>query len=194
MVSPVFNRPLLLAILVTTAIIGIVTAISRNGSHGAPPVRSAFQQLPRNIDIALHKARFSELHNGSVVWELDADRVEYDKSGDLAHLSGISMNVLRPRNAGRISLRADSGDFQAASKNVLLRGNVHVFSGDDVSFDTSALDYDAARSQFSTTAPVTFKQRRLTLKAVGMELSVDDQRARFKSPLEATIAGVTALK
>jgi LPS export ABC transporter protein LptC len=194
MVSPVFIRPLLLAILVTTGIICIVTVISRNGSHGVPPVRSAFQQLPRNIDIALHKARFSEMQDGSVVWELDAERVEYDKSGELAHLNGIRMNVLRSGSSGTIQLNADSGDFYAASKNIRLRGNVHVQTGEGATFDTSAIEYDAARSLLSTTTPVFFRQQRLTMKAAGMVMSVDDQRARFTSPLEATVAGVGGLK
>jgi len=194
MVSPVFIRPLLLAILVVTAIIGIVAVISRNDSHGVPPVRSAFQQLPRNIDIALHKARFSEMHDGSVVWVLDAERVEYDKSGELAHLNSISMNFLRSGVAGTILLNADQGDFNAASKNMRLRGNVHVQTGEGATFDTSAIEYDAAGSQLSTTAQVIFRQQRLTLKAAGMIMSVDDQHVRFTSPLDATVSGVGAKK
>jgi LPS export ABC transporter protein LptC len=189
MESPVFIRPVLLAILATTAIIGIVSVKSRNGSHSLQPARSALQQLPRNIDIALQKARFSEMHDGSVVWELDAERVEYDKSGEMANLKVIRMNFHRSKAAGTVTVTADSGEYHAASNNVRLRGNVRVQTGEGASFDTTDLEYDAVRSQLSTTDPVIFRQQRLTLQAVGMVMGIDDQCARFSSLIEATVAG-----
>lgn len=64
MVSLVYIR-LLLALLVMAAIISIAAVVHRNGPHGSVPVRSANQQLPHNIDIALKKARFSEIQR---VW------------------------------------------------------------------------------------------------------------------------------
>ena len=188
MVSPVFIRPAL-AILVTTAIIGIMAVISRNGTHDTPPVRSALQQLPRNIDIALKKARFSEMRDGSVVWVLDAERVGYDQSGEIAHLSGIRMDFVRTGGEGAVSVSADSGDYRANSKNILLRGNVRVQTVEGARFDTDIIEYEAARSQFTTAAPVIFRQQRLTLKAVGMVMDIDDQRARFSSSIDATVAG-----
>ncbi len=115
MVSPVYIRPLL-ALLVTAAIIGIVVVVLRNGSHGPAPVRSANQQLPHNIDVALKKARFSEIQDGLVVWELVAERVDYDKSGDMAYLSDIRMEFQRNRSHGAITVTADKGEYFSLTK------------------------------------------------------------------------------
>lgn len=190
MVSPVFIRSLL-AILVTTAFIGIVAVILRNGSHNQLPAQSALRQLPQNIDIALKKARFSEIRDGSVVWELVAERVDYDKSGEVAHLGGIKMDFVRNRSAGSITVTADRGDYFSNNRDVLLRGNVHVETEDGISFDTDSIDYKALKSQFKTAEKVEFSQQRLALTAVGMEMDVKSQQARFFKLVDATVAGMS---
>ncbi len=188
MVSPVFIRPLL-AILVTTAFIGIVAAIYRNGSHDQLPVQTALQKLPQNIDIALNKARFSEIRDGSVVWELVAEHVEYDKRGEVAHLSDIRMDFVRSRSAGAITVTAERGNYFSNNNNIQLYGKVHVETEDGIVFDTDSIEYRALESRFKTADKVLFRQQRLTLAAVGLELDVKEQRARFKNAVDATVAG-----
>src|SRR5512146_2101304 len=84
------NIRFVLVILVTTTIIGIVAAISLKGSKRAQS-EPVLQQLPQNIDVALQKARFSEMRAGTAVWEIVAERAAYDKSGDMASLAGVRM-------------------------------------------------------------------------------------------------------
>ena len=191
MVSPVFIRPALV-ILVITAIICIVIAISRNGSNQSAPVPSAFQQLPQNIDLALKRAHFSEMKDGSIVWELVAERVEYDKSGEIAHLTGgIRMDFARSRTHGAIKVTADNGEFLSNSKNIKLRGKVRVLTEDGASFDTDSMDYTAAVSQLKTAEAITFRQARLTLNATGLEMDTKDQKTRFLKLVDATLAGAS---
>ena len=191
MVSPVFIRPALV-ILVITAIICIVIAISRNGSNQSAPVQSAFQELPQNIDLALKRAHFSEMKDGSIVWELVAERVEYDKSGEIAHLTGgIRMDFARSRAHGAIKVTADSGEYRSNSKNIKLRGKVRVLTEDGASFDTDSIDYTAAVSQLKTADAVAFRQERLTLNATGLEIDTKDQKTRFLKLVDATLAGVS---
>ncbi|MEI6206256.1 MAG: LPS export ABC transporter periplasmic protein LptC [Desulfuromonadales bacterium] len=189
MISPVFIRPALV-IVITTAIILIVTVISRNGSNRVAPVQSAFQQLPHNIDIALKQAHFSEMKDGSINWELVAEEVEYDKNGEIAYLSGgIRMDFIRNKTRGAVKVTADSGEYQSNNKNITLRGKVHVLTEDGASFDTDSIRYTAAVSRFTTTDTIMFRQARLTLNAVGMEMDVKDQRARFLKLVDATVTG-----
>ena len=186
MVPPVYIRPLL-AILVTTAIISIVAVVLRNGSHGPVPVQSANRQLPHNIDVALKKARFSEIQDGLVEWELVAERVDYDKKGDTAYLSDIKMVFLHNRLHGAITVTADSGEYMSSEKIVRLNGHVHVVTEDNASFKTTSILYTGATERFSTADPVTFRQQRLQLTATGMDLGVKNQLARFYSSVDATL-------
>jgi LPS export ABC transporter protein LptC len=186
MVSSVYIRPLL-ALFVIVAIIGIATVVIRNGSHVPAPVPLANQQLPHNIDVALKMARFSEIQDGMLAWQLVAERVDYDKKGDTAYLSGIKMEFPRNRSQRAVTVTADSGEYESLTKTVRLNGHVHVVTDDGASFSTSSIVYTGVTAQFSTTQPVIFRQQRLQLTAVGMNLGVKNQRARFYSSVDASI-------
>lgn len=182
---------ILLAILITTAIVGIVAAISLKGSRRAS-MEPVHLQLPHNIDVAMQNARFTEMRNGTTVWELVAERAEYDKSGDVAYLSNIRMHFAKTRTAGAITVTAAKGEYYSKTNNIKLRGTVHVTAEASASFDTESIDYLASKSQFSTSEPVTFHHQRLTLSAQGMELNVKNQKAIFHKAIDATVVAINA--
>lgn len=177
---------ILLAILITMAIVGIVAAISKKGPRRAP-MDSVSQQLPQNIDVAMQNARFAEMRNGTAVWELVAERAEYDKSGNVVYLSDIRMEFAKTRTAGAITVTAAKGEYSSKSNNVKLRGKVRVTTDAGASFDTESIDYLANKSQFRTSESVIFRHQRLALSAQGMELNVKDQKARFHRAIDATV-------
>lgn len=183
------NIRLTLAILIVTATIGILAAISMKGSKTGPPEPPP-QQLPQNIDIALHNARFTDTRDGTVIWELSAERADYDRDGDVAYLAGIRMVFPATRSAGNITLTAAKGSYSSKTRNVGLSGRVHVVTGAGATFDTEAIEYTASSSRFSTGRPVTFRHERLTLAARGMTLDVRDQTARFPGDIDAVVDGL----
>jgi LPS export ABC transporter protein LptC len=186
MVSPVYIRPLL-ALLLLVAVVGLAVVVLRSGPQGSAPVLTANQQLPHNIDVSLKKARFTEIQDGLVVWELVAEQVNYDKGGDTAYLSDIHMEFQDTRSRGAVTVTADSGEYSSLDKTVRLRGHIHVATEEGASFKTASIIYTGATGQFSTSDPVAFRQQRLQLTAVGMNLGVKDQKARFFSAVDASI-------
>lgn len=187
MVTSVYIRPLL-AIFVIAAIAGVSVVVFRNDQHESTPVRQTHQQLPHNIDVALKAARFSEIQDGLVVWELVAARVDYDKEGNTAYLSDVRMEFHRSRSHGTVTVIADSGEYSSSEKTVRLNGHVTVETEEGASFKTSSIVYSGATARFSTPDPVTFRQGRLQLNAIGMDLGVKNQKARFHSGIAATIS------
>ena len=185
MVSP-RNIRFALALLVTTAIIGIVAAISFKGSRTALP-EPVSRQLPQNIDVALHNARFTDMRDGVTVWELVADRAEYDKTGDVAYLSNVHMVFAKTRTNGTITVTASKGEYANASRNVRLRGKVHVVTESGMIFDTESLDYLAGPSLFRTAERVDFHHERLSLAAIGMELDVKTETSHFFKSIDAVV-------
>ena len=188
MVSP-RNIRFALALLVTAAIVGIVAAISLKGFRTTPP-EPVSQQLPQNIDVALHNARFTEMREGSTVWELVAERAEYDKSGDVVYLTGIHMVYAKSRTNGSITLTAARGDYSNTSKNIRLQGTVHVVTESGMVFDTESLDYLAEPSLFRTADHVDFHHGRLSLAADGMELYAKTETSRFFKSVNAVVQGI----
>jgi LPS export ABC transporter protein LptC len=192
MVSP-RNIRLALAALVVTASIGILAAISLKGSKRAlsAPVS---RPLPQNVDTAMHNARFSEMRDGATAWELVAERAEFDKGGDVAHLSGIRMEFAKTASAGAITVTAEKGTFSNKKRDVALRGKVHVVTESGISFDSESIDYLDAPSLFRTAEQVTFHDHRLKLVAQGMEMDVKEQRSRFFKMVNATVEGMQKSK
>jgi LPS export ABC transporter protein LptC len=189
MVSP-RNIRLALALLVIAASIGIVVAIFLKGSR-TPLTEPVSQQLPRNIDVALNKARFTEVRDGVTAWELVAERAEYDKTGDVAYLSDIHMVYAKSGTNGSITVTSSKGEYSASSRNIRLRGSVHAVSESGMTFDTESLDYLAERSLFRTADPVTFHHERLSLTAKGMELDARSETSRFPAAVDAVVKDVT---
>lgn len=177
-----------MAILVMAVIVAIAVMVIRNGTGGSAPVRTAIQQLPQNIDIALKKARFTEIQDGVVVWELAAERAEYDKSGNTAYLTDIRMEFEPTKTRGAITVTADSGEYFITEKNIHLKGHVNAATEDDTTFKTDTIKYEGTTSSFLTNDPVIFRQQRLQLTAVGMNLGVNSQKAQFQSSVNATIS------
>ena len=188
MVSP-RNIRLGLAILVMSATFGIMAAIFQKGSKPAPP-EPVSQQLPLNVDLALQKARFTEVRGGVTMWTIEAERAEYSKKGEIVHLFGIHMIFFKNRTVGNITVTADTGTYSTKSKNITLRGRVHLVSESGIVFDTRSLDYQASPSLFKTADAVTFRQNRMTLNAQGMELDVDKQTVRFLNAVNGVVSGL----
>jgi LPS export ABC transporter protein LptC len=185
MVSP-RNIRFALALLVTTASIGIVFAIYFKGSRTATS-EPVSQQLPQNIDVALRNARFTEMREGTTVWELVADRAEYNKSGEVAYLTDIKMVYIKSHSNGSITLTASKGEYSNVSRNIRLRGKVHVVTESGMVFDTDSLDYLADSSLFRTADSVDFHHERLSLTATGMELYAKTETSRFFKQVDAVV-------
>ena len=190
MVSP-RNIRLALALIVISAVIGITVAIFQKGSKSAP-AESVSKQLPLNVDVALIKARFTEVRGNVTVWTLVAEQAEYSKKSETVHLFGIRMEFSGNRSAGTIIVTAEKGTYSTKSKNVALRGRVRMTTASGVIFETRVLDYMASTSSFSTADTVRFNQQRMTLTAQGMDLDIDDQVAHFRNSVQATVSGVQA--
>jgi LPS export ABC transporter protein LptC len=188
MLSP-RNIRFALALLVTVTIVGMVIAISLKGFRPTSP-GPVSQQLPQNIDVALQNARFTEMRDGVTVWELVAKRVEYDKTGETAFLEDIHMVYLKSGTSGSITLTASKGEYSNISKNIRLRGKVHVVTDSGMVFDTDSLDYLAESSLFRTDDHVNFYHERLSLSATGMELYAKTETSRFFKPVDAVVKGV----
>ena len=127
---------------------------------------------------------------GITVWELVADRAEYDKTGDVAYLTDIHMVYAKSRTNGAITLTSSKGEYSNISKNIRLRGKVHVVTESGMVFDTETLDYLAEPSLFRTADRVDFHHERLTLAATGMELFAKTETSRFFKSIDAVVEGV----
>lgn len=178
-----------LAVVVVAAVAAMAGTIFRNRPASVAQ-RPVARQMPPNIDVALRKARFTEVVQGQIVWELVADRAEYDKQGETAFLTGITMEFAGNGPSGTIRLRAASGQYSTKTRNVSLRGDVLVRTGTGAEFKSQQVDYSAADFRLVSRETVVFEHQRLALTAVGMEMDIRRQVARFGTKVNATVKGL----
>ncbi|MHC0039901.1 LPS export ABC transporter periplasmic protein LptC, partial [Pseudoneobacillus sp. C159] len=69
-----------------------------------------------------------------------------------------------------MTVTADCGKYFSNNNNIQLSGRVHVETENGIVFDTDSIEYRALESRFKTVDKVSFRQQRLTLSAVGLEL------------------------
>lgn len=185
MVSP-RNIRRALALLVVSAVLGILAAIFVNGPTSVPP-EPVFRQPSPSVDLALRNARFTEVRNGVTVWTIEAERAEYSKEGEAANLSGIRMLFAKRHGVGAMTVTAARGTYSTKNRNVSLRGSVHVTTDSGIVFDTNSIDYLASAARFVTTDSVSFRQQRMRLTAQGMDLDVNAQVATFHRAVDAVV-------
>jgi LPS export ABC transporter protein LptC len=176
-----------LALLVVVSAAGVTFVVLR-GERGPTPIQPVNQQLPRTIDVSLKKARFSEIKDGRLVWELVADRVDYDKEGGRAYLSDIIMELQGDGPQESVRVTADRGEYSSSGNSVRLNGTIRVSTEKGARFETDSVLYAGANDQISTGDPVKFQQQRLQLTAIGMDLGVKNQRAHFHSAINASLS------
>lgn len=177
--------------MLATAIIGVTAALVGAvlvRQLRAPAPASVGQPSSPEIDMALNKLHFSEMRGNEQLWELVAERAEYDKDSGRARLAGVRADIHGGR-AGGMLITAETGSYDEAARLVQLRTRVHAVSKRGMVFDTDQLDYLTAPGRLQTAQPVTVRDGRLTLQAVGMEMSLHDEKVRFSGPVEAVIEG-----
>jgi len=173
-----------LAIAASLAALSLVATIAFRMQQAGSPA-ALIRKLPLQVDVALQKVHFTETRQGVKRWDLSAERAEFNKKTDTSTLTGVRLVLAGKPPEGELLITADRADYQNASKNVLLTGNVHGQSGSGMEFSTTRLSYLAAKAQLETGEPVRFKDAGLELEGVGMEFQTQTRRLKLLKDVNA---------
>ena len=175
----------LLALFVVVASLSLVAIVLK--VYRGRVTEGLLRKLPKNIDVSLQKIHFTETGDEMKKWDLIADKADYDKKGEVTHLTGVRLVVAGDSAMGDITLTAHRADYHNISKDVTLNGDVVAKSASGMEFTTSSATYIAARSVITTSSPVRFTDGRLTLEGVGMEFLTETKNVRLLSRVTANI-------
>jgi LPS export ABC transporter protein LptC len=176
----------LLALFVVVASLSLTAAIALKVYWGKGKV-GLLRKLPQNIDVSLQKIHFTETGDEKKKWDLVADKADFDKKGEVTHLTNVRLVVAGDNSMGDITLTAHRADYHNITKDVTLNGEVVAKSASGMEFTTSSAAYIAARSAITTSCPVRFTNGRLTLEGVGMEFLTETKNLRLLSKVTANI-------
>jgi len=153
---------------------------------------SSLESVPRssspNVDMAMNQVRFSEMRDDAKLWELVAERADYDKEPGIVRLSNVRLETFEGRTGG-VVITSKTGTYQETKRLVTMEGDVHAVTRKGMVFDSELLEYRPATSTLLSDREVTVVDGRLKLKARGMAASLKDEQVRFLRSVNAVIEG-----
>lgn len=174
----------------------IVASVAIAGTIALKQFRSASpQSTPRTtspeIDMAMTRVAFSEMRGDEKLWDLTAEKADYDKEQGLVRLEVVRTEIYEGKAGGAV-ITSQKGVYNEGSRIVRMNGKVHVVTKRGMVLDTEQLEYRAAENLLVTDMPVRVKDGRLHLTALGMTLNTRDEKVRFHQQINSVIEGRNA--
>lgn len=180
----------ILAIAIVALCVAVVGAVALRQLRLSSP-ESASRTISPNVDMAMTKLRFSEMRDNAKLWELVADQADYDKDSGVVTLSGVHLETFEGKTGGMV-VTSKTGTYNEQARIVKMNGTVHAVSKRGMVFDSDFVEYRPATGLLLTDRPVTVRDARMTLRAIGMELSLKEEKVRFLRQADALIEGKNA--
>lgn len=177
----------ILAVAILVPSVALVTVIVFKQLRSSPPEPVTKTTSPA-IDMAMTGLRFSEMRDDLKLWDLVAERADYDKEPGTVRLTGVQLETFEGK-AGGVVITSKTGNYHEAERLVQMQGSVHAVTRRGMVFDSDTLEYRPAIGMLQTDREVTVTDGRLRLKARGMEASLKDEKVRFLKQVDATIEG-----
>ncbi|MBN1382890.1 MAG: LPS export ABC transporter periplasmic protein LptC [Deltaproteobacteria bacterium] len=142
--------------------------------------------LPEKVDLQIKDARYTDVSESGMKWEITADTARYIKKENVAVFDKIAAKLIT-REGKTFLLTGDQGYLNTDTKDMKVSGNVKIVSHNGDSFRTDCLDYSNKEQKFQTEASVKMENRLLTITGKGMVLSLTDEKLALISDVKAEI-------
>jgi LPS export ABC transporter protein LptC len=177
----------ILAIAILVPTLALVVAIVSRQQRASSPETVPHASSP-NVDMSMNQIRFSEMRDDATLWELVAERADYDKEPGVVHLKTVRLETFEGKTGG-VVITSQTAKYQEAKRLVTMEGAVHAVTRKGMVFDTDQLQYLPVTSMLSTNHAVSVLDGRLRLQARGMEASLKTEQVRFLTQVNAVIEG-----
>jgi LPS export ABC transporter protein LptC len=176
------------AAMVCLVVVFVVALKQRSVSTPQAPA-AANKNSDDNSSLTINHMEYSEVRQGRTRYTVEADTARHYEQQQQTFLSKVTV-VFFQKDGGKITLVADEGAIDHATKNMEARGNVHVNYNDTYQLTTAHLFYDNAKNLISTPDPVLIAGRGLTLRGVGATLEVEERSMKVLSRVDTRLEGV----
>lgn len=177
----------IVAVAIVLPTVALVTVIVLRQMRAAPPESVSRTSSP-TIDMTMQKLRFSEMGDTAKLWELVAERADYDKEPGLVQLTAVRLETFDDKTGG-VVITSKTGSYQETKRLVTLVGSVRAVTRKGMVVNTERLEYRPANGTLITDRPVSVVDGRLKLTARGMEGSLKDEKVHFLHQVNAVIEG-----
>ena len=137
-------------------------------------------------DLYVRNFHFTEVGDPDTTWNIKADSARYMKNENVAVLDNVTVEMTMSDGAVYY-LKGDEGRFHTDTKDMIISGNVEIFSENGDHVTTDYITYSDAEKKASTSNMVTMKNNYMTLQGVGLSVLLNQSRLTLLSKVDALI-------
>jgi LPS export ABC transporter protein LptC len=182
-------RWLVSAVMVCLVLVFLVALKFEPSGSNSPSPEAAKPTVDDKADLIINHMEYSDVKKGRTCYTVEADTARHYDQEQRTLLTKVNA-VFFQKDGGKITLVADEGMIDHATKNMEARGHVHVNYHGTYEVTTDRLFYDEAESRISTPDPVLIVGRGLTLRGVGATMEVAERSMKVLSRVDTHLKGV----
>lgn len=172
------RRILAVVVLFVLVVAGILVA------RGRAVRMEAVGPKPSAADLSINEVELREESAGGGYWQLTADQASvFDQEGRTV----LHKVTIRVKDGDRIwTIVGDEGDFFKESRNLELRHNVVMTSGDGMRLETSVLRWQEGERRLWTDAPVRIYRDNAVIDGTALDVRMADESTTVQGRVRAT--------
>jgi LPS export ABC transporter protein LptC len=172
-----------LALMLVLSLAALLTIGIRKG-----PENTLLKIMSDRVDIQVRNARYTEVGDSGMKWEITADTARYQKKDNLAFFDKLTARMVM-KDGRTFLLTGDRGRFNTDSRDMEIEGNVSISSENGDSFTTDRLRYRNVDKQIDTDREVVMKNKSMRVSGVGMIFSLSGKKVTILSQVRASSMG-----
>lgn len=126
---------------------------------------------------------YTRTMNGQIQWQVRAAQAQYFTAANEARFNQV--DALLWENGRRIEIKGERANVDVQSRQGRMEGDVYGETDDGMVFRTARLDFTADPRRATTDQAVLLTGPFFSVKGVGMDLDLDEQKIRLKQNVEA---------
>ncbi len=111
-----------------------------------PTPADVIEGIVVEADVALRKFSYTETEAGIAQWTLNADSAEHDFTEDITIMENVRLDVFNQGEAGDVHLTSKTGRANLNTRDVTVRGNVIITTGNGYQFESESVTFHGQAS------------------------------------------------
>lgn len=142
----------------------------------APTVADVIEGIVVEADVALREFSYTETEAGIAQWTLNADSAEHDLTEDITIMENVRLDVFNQGEAGDVHLTSKTGRANLNTRDVSVRGNVIITTGNGYQFESESVTFHGQASDDGVvvsddTVRITSQQLDITGRGLEVDLA-----------------------
>lgn len=174
-------------ILLIIVAVSVVLAAGIWRKKAQPVRKEAAHSAPASEEMKLKDMKFTEMQEGKRYWTLHASEAKYFQDEQKTLLKDVHLTFYLDKAGGQLQLTSNEGVLYAGTKNIELKGNIHVGLPHDYSATMQTAHYVHGKKIVESGDPVHLSGPGLSLDGNSWKYNINDHTAEVSGKVTASL-------